>query len=208
MPKTAEILAEILGADKQELIDLMSQDVFMTYLGAAGRGISTEKKEQIAALNLNGIEFENAVYATAYGCDPTGHKWEHGIRKVASIIKGAPVQIKAQREIKVGSMDFLVYGVLDALKAGTIYDIKFSNKSFNSADLAGKYLTCSQHPIYFYIVPEANEFQYLVSDGEDLYIESYQRKDTPFIGDIIGGFIDGIKSEGLLDVYKQKWCAK
>ena len=58
VPKTAEILAEILGADKQELIDLMSQDVFMTYLGAAGRGISTEKKDQIAALNLNGIEFE------------------------------------------------------------------------------------------------------------------------------------------------------
>ena len=167
-----------------------------------------EPTEQNEAMR-NGIDFENAVYSTANGMlDPTGHKWEHGIRKVASIIKGAPVQVKAQREIKVRGMDFLVYGVLDVLKAGTIYDVKFSNKSFNSADLAGKYLTCSQHPTYFYIVPEANEFQYLVSDGEDLYIESYQRKDAPFIGDIIGVFIDGIKSEGLLDLYKQKWGAK
>ena len=69
VPKTAEILAEILGADKQELIDLMSQDVFMTYLGAAGRGISTEKKDQIAALNLNGIEFER-VRARYYPYTP------------------------------------------------------------------------------------------------------------------------------------------
>ncbi|MBR0474545.1 MAG: PASTA domain-containing protein [Erysipelotrichaceae bacterium] len=55
---TAEKLAAVLGADQQELEDLMSQDVFMTYLGAAGRGISTEKKEEIEALELNGIEFE------------------------------------------------------------------------------------------------------------------------------------------------------
>ena len=54
---TAEALAEVLGADKDELLSLLKQDVFMTYLGEKGRGISKEQKEAIEALNLNGIEF-------------------------------------------------------------------------------------------------------------------------------------------------------
>ncbi len=56
--KTARVLSEILGADYQELYDLLSRDSFMTYLGSKARGISTEVKNQIEALNLNGIEFE------------------------------------------------------------------------------------------------------------------------------------------------------
>lgn len=167
-----------------------------------------EPVEQTEAMR-NGVEFENAVYATEKGLfDPRGHRWEKGIRTIASLLNGAPVQIRAQRELTVHKMDFLVYGVLDALKAGTIYDVKFSNKSFGSADLAGKYLSCSQHPAYFYIVPEAERFQYLVSDGEDVYIEQYSRKDSPFIGDIVSNFIDSITADGLLGIYKEYWGAK
>ncbi len=54
---TAEVLAEYLDADYDELYDLLTSDAYMTYLGAAGRGISTELKEEIEALDLNGIEF-------------------------------------------------------------------------------------------------------------------------------------------------------
>ena len=54
---TAEKLAEVLGADKDELLALLNRDVFMTYLGEKGRTLSKEKKEEIEALNLNGIEF-------------------------------------------------------------------------------------------------------------------------------------------------------
>ena len=186
-----------------------------------------EKGEPSEAM-LKGIAFENLVYSIADGsfrpayapsfpCNPNnGEPMERfvyppgyqGACKVAEIIQGAPVQVKAQREITVDGMDFLVYGILDALKAGTIYDVKFKNKSFGSLDLAGDYLDSAQHPAYFYIVPEASEFKYLVSDGSDIYIETYRREDTPFIGDIIYEFIDSLAGWGLLDLYKEKWLTK
>lgn len=54
---TAKTLAEILGASEKELYSLLTQDRFLTYLGVKGRGITTEVKEQIEALELHGIEF-------------------------------------------------------------------------------------------------------------------------------------------------------
>lgn len=123
-----------------------------------------EKEEQTEAM-LNGINFENLVYSIAdrtftpkwvpsVGVNPvtgeaTGHleypKNYTGARKIADIIQGAQIQVKAQREITVDGMNFLVYGILDALKAGVIYDVKFLNKGIGSAELAGKYRECSQH---------------------------------------------------------------
>lgn len=186
-----------------------------------------EKGEQSEAM-LKGIVFENLCYSIANGsfhptteqsfpCNPnSGEPMERqvypfgyqGACKVAEFIKGAPVQVKAQREISINGMDFLVYGILDALKAGTIYDVKFKNKSFGSLDLAGSYMDSPQHPAYFYIVPEASEFKYLVSDGSDIYTETYRREDTPFIGDIISEFIDSLANWGLLELYKGKWLTK
>ena len=172
------------------------------------RTLRREKEEPTDAM-LNGIEFENAVYATAAGTmDPTGHKWEKGIQKVAKYLKNAPVQVKVSSDIRVDGMDFLLYGILDALKAGTIYDVKFLNKSIGSAELAGKYLESAQHPAYFYLVPDALAFRYLVSDGEDIYIESYLRQDTRYIGDYIHDFLLSITTDGLLDTYKEYWQAQ
>ena len=164
-------------------------------------------KEKTQAM-LNGIEFESEVYRQAHGLSREPHeKWETGIRKVAKIIGSAPVQVKAKREIAVGGMTFLVYGILDALKAGVIYDVKFYNKSLGADDVYGKYLGSPQHPTYFYIVPEATEFRYLVCDGEDVYEESYDKENTRDIGEIIGHFIDWLAQEDLLTVYKEKWVA-
>ena len=170
-----------------------------------------EKEEPTEAM-LNGIAFENLVYGIACGAyKPKAGEWDKnyaGAKKVAEIIKGAPIQVKASRAITVDGVEFLVYGVLDALKAGVIYDVKFSNKGFGSAELAGKYLECSQHPAYLYIVPEATEFQYLVSDGEDLYIERYERSDSKSIGEIIHWFTQDMKARGLWDEYEMYWTAK
>ncbi len=169
--------------------------------------LDRRKKDATQAM-LNGIAFEDQVYSQAHGLPREPHdQWEAGIQKVAAIIGSAPVQVKAQREIDVCGMTFLVYGILDALQAGIIYDVKFRNKSFGSEDIYGKYLSSPQHPTYFYIVPEATEFRYLVSDGEDVYQESYTRENTRFIGDIINDFIASLTSMGLLDRYKQHWAA-
>lgn len=172
--------------------------------------ISSLKREPVtpSVAMLNGREFEDAVYEAASGLPRKPHKkWEGGIQQIASIITSAPVQVKVQRSIKVAGRDFLLYGVLDAMKAGVIYDVKFSNKSFGSADLAGKYLASPQHPAYLYMVPEARRFEYLVSDGKDLYIEGYDRENTPYIGDIISEFVRSIEDMELLPLYLEKWEA-
>lgn len=170
--------------------------------------LNREHKEPDEAMQ-NGIDFENEVYKVASHQPRIAHdKWENGIQTVADIVSGAPFQVKAQRTLKVGDMDFLVFGILDAVKAGTIYDVKFSNKKFTSVDLAGKYFNSPQHPAYFFIVPEANEFSYLVSDGDDVYIETYHRKNTRFIGDIITEFVESLESMGLMELYKEKWVFK
>lgn len=171
------------------------------------RVLNRERVKPTEAM-LKGIQFEDAVYAAAAGMPYAPQdKWESGIRKVAAIIHGAPTQLKTQREIEVCGETFLVYGILDALKAGTIYDVKFSTKSFGGVELAGKYLDSPQHPAYLYIVPEAQSFEYLVSDGQDLYREVYSREETRPIGDIIAEFVQSIKDMGLYELYKSKWEA-
>lgn len=155
-----------------------------------------------------GIEFETAVYAQMHH-QPRRRidEWEEGIMKVAGYIGDAPTQVKAQRDIEVDGMNFLVYGILDALKAGVILDVKFTSRKFGGLELAGKYLDSPQHSAYFYIVPEAHQFQYLVSDGEDMYIETYCRDDSPPISEYIHNFITSVTQMGLLDVYREKWKA-
>jgi hypothetical protein len=158
---------------------------------------------------LDGIAFENEVYAAASGAPRKPHsKWESGIQSVASILRGAPTQVKVSREINVLGRTFLVYGILDALKAGTIYDVKYKVKSFNSIELAGSYLNSPQHPAYFYCVPDAHQFVYLVSDGTSLYTERHTPEESPHISQFIAQFIPSIQQMGLLNLYLEKWEAR
>lgn len=170
--------------------------------------INREPIEQTDAMR-NGVEFEREVYKTAAGIRRQPHpKWENGIQAVATVIKGAPVQVRVQREIEVCGINFLLYGILDAVKAGTIFDVKFVNKGFGSLELAGKYFDSPQHPAYLYSLPEANRFEYLVSDGNDLYKEAYDRTNTRPISEIIAEFVQSVSAMGLLELYKEKWAAK
>lgn len=170
--------------------------------------INREPIEQTDAMR-NGVEFEREVYKTAAGIRRQPHpKWESGIQAVATVIKGAPVQVRVQREIEVCGINFLLYGILDAVKAGTIFDVKFVNKGFGSLELAGKYFDSPQHPAYLYSLPEANRFEYLVSDGNDLYKEAYDRTNTRPISEIIAEFVQSVSAMGLLELYKEKWAAK
>lgn len=169
------------------------------------RTLRREKSEPNEAMQ-NGIDFENEVYKEAHHAKREPHpKWENGIQRIAGIIEHAPNQIKVSRELTVDGYDLLAYGVLDALKAGTIYDVKFLNKGFGSADLAGKYLNSPQHPAYLFMVPEANEFIYLLSDGEDLYTETYTRQNSRHFEDIVREFLHSLENMGLMETYETNW---
>lgn len=172
------------------------------------RTLRREPNEEPTQAMLDGIEFENEVYAAAKGLPRKPHKkWERGIQQVAAIIRGAAVQVRIQRDIRVDHQNFLLYGIADAVRAGVIYDVKFSSKGFGSREMAGNWLDSPQHPVYMYCVPEAEEFKYVCSDGDDLYTETYSRADTPDIRETLSNFMKYLELERLMDEYRLYWTA-
>ena len=132
-------------------------------------------------------------------------KWYRPAAEFGAMLRGAQFQVRIHRPITVRGMEFEIHGVLDALKEGVIYDIKFKNKSFGSSDIAGDWLDSPQHPFYFYLVPEARKFLYLVSDGNDIYIEQYFPEETVPAAKIIAEFVDFLEASGLMEEYREHW---
>lgn len=152
-----------------------------------------------------GIDFENLVTAIVNGeqTPPDLDKWYDAAHEVAEIVRGGLLQYKAKKEIVVAGITFLLYGRLDALKAGVVYDIKFSG-SYDR----GKYVTGTQHPTYLELIPNAYEFTYLVSNGGSVWRETYRRDETPDIREAISDFVSWLEANDLLDTYKEHWEAK
>lgn len=151
----------------------------------------------------NGIDFEDLVTAILKGKADTGHRWYEAASEVATLIKGAQLQHKASRTVRIAGRDVFLYGRLDALKAGIIYDIKFTS----SYD-AGKYYDSTQHPMYLAIMPEAYGFTYLASNGTNVWPEHYRRDETPDIIQTIQQFYAWLDGQGLMQVYLDHWEAR
>lgn len=131
------------------------------------------------------------------------HPWYKAAGRIAEIVRDGQLQFRAKKPVTIGNTHFLLYGRLDALKAGNVFDIKFS-KNYDKGD----YFKSTQHPVYLKIVPEARQFSYLVSNGSDVWTETYTREETPDIYPIISDFMEWITVQGLLSIYKEKWEAK
>lgn len=150
----------------------------------------------------NGIDFENLVTDIMQHKGNAKSSWFEAAADVAAFIRGGLLQVKVKRDMQVKGMDVLLYGRLDALKAGIVYDIKFS-KTYER----GKYLHSTQHPVYLALVPEAYAFTYLVSNGVNVWLETYWREETEDVRNIIEDFLLWLDKQGLLDLYKEKWLA-
>ena len=198
-----------------------AMESFLTALRGEKEELTPEQMQNIQ----NGFDFEKLVTDIATGafhpqyefdgmtdpdtceetCKEVYPKWYRPAAEFGAMLRGAQFQVRIHRSITVLGMEFEIHGVLDALKEGVIYDIKFKNKSFGSSDIAGDWLDSPQHPFYFYLVPEARKFMYLVSDGNDIYIEQYLPEETRKAADIISEFVDFLETAGLMDVYKANW---
>ena len=171
-----------------------------------------------------GIDFENLVteivtgrfrpeWKSSGGIDPnTGEargmmvypKWYDAAKKVANIIRGGLLQVPESKTVEIGGMQILLHGRLDALKAGTVYDIKFSG-SYDR----GKYFDSTQHPMYMELVPDAERFCYIISNGTDVWTEGYRREEIPIpIVATAADFLDWLKSMDLMPLFKERWLAK
>lgn len=153
----------------------------------------------------NGLDFEELVTSIANGADfqaDREHRWYDAASKVADIVRGGQFQVKAKKPVAVNGTDFLLYGRLDVLKAGDIDDIKFT-KNYER----GKYFGSTQHPMYFELIPEARRFSYLISNGTDVWTETYTREETRSIYPLIGDFADWLHDQRLFKIYAEKWEA-
>ena len=158
----------------------------------------------------NGIDFEElvtAIVTNEHRAEGHGtqdqHKWYGAAVKVASEVSGGQLQYKAKKSMTIAGTDVLLYGRLDVLKAGTIYDIKFSKRYER-----GKYIDSTQHPVYLELIPEASSFTYLISNGIDVWTETYRRDETKSIIPTIETFFEWLDSMGLTEEYRKAWAVK
>lgn len=153
-----------------------------------------------------GIGFEDLVTAILRGSQDVSEypsKWYDAAQEVAESIRGGVLQFRAKKEIEVSGIPFLLYGRLDVLKAGEIYDIKFSANYER-----GKYIESTQHPTYLELIPQARAFTYIISNGSAVWRETYRRDETRDIRIFIADFVAWLKNNSLLDTYKEHWLAK
>lgn len=167
------------------------------------RILKRESMPQSKAM-LEGIQFENMISAWNEGFKvDEKHELYKVIKECADILKGSQEQVKLYKDYKADDIDFLLYGRLDNLKRGIIYDTKFSKSYYY-----GRYWNCPQHSMYFELCPEANKFIYIVSDGKDVYKEEYRRFDFIPINAYIKPFIRFLEQKNLKQIYFEKWKSK
>lgn len=135
-----------------------------------------------------GIEFEEECYK--------------GNTCISPIIQGGAYQVVGKKVKNIAGLDFLLYGRLDVLKGGVVYDIKRV-----STYSPQKYINSYQHGFYLELFPRAYKFEYLVFDGKELHRETYYKDQVVYIDSVIENFINWLKQEKLLDLYKEKWRA-
>ena len=167
------------------------------------RTLNRQKTPQTKAM-LDGIHFENVVNHVLIGepIDET-HKWYKPIMQIYDELCSSQQQVALFKDVNVSGYNVVLHGILDFLKAGVIYDTKFS-KTYH----VGKYLSSPQHPMYFALVPEAYKFQYTICDGKYIYRETYYPEQCEPIEKTISDFFKFLERQNLMDTYKAKWLMK
>lgn len=150
-----------------------------------------------------GIDFEKLVTDICFGCRAVENSWYEAAKEIACDVKGGQFQLVATKNVSVAGLDFLLYGRIDCLKAGVISDIKFSGSY-----TVGKFFESPQHPMYMELVPEAELFTYIVSNGNRVWRETYRREECRSVLDIIQEFVDYLREKKLFSLYKSFWKAK
>lgn len=142
-----------------------------------------------------------------------GFSFEDLMIKKYEPTKNGCYQVKLSKNITTSTGSYVLYGRLDCLKAGRIYDYKYKG----SYDV-GIFFDSYQHPIYLELCPEAKEFEYLICnnysekkeiDDLNIYHEVYKREEIVLdIKQEIDKFISWLKTNELLDLYHEKWESK
>lgn len=164
--------------------------------------LNREPKQPTTAM-LEGVRFESVLNNVLKGeTIPKDHEWYNVITEMAAELDGAQQQVNifADVGIQYNGYTILLHGVLDYLKAGRIWDCKYS-KTY----ALNKYLQSPQHPMYLALVPEAFDFTYIISDGKYVYRERYPRDIVPPIQPTIKQFLAYLEKQNLIEIFERKW---
>lgn len=151
--------------------------------------LNREKKPPNEAM-LRGLQFEEECIAG-------------NVPGISEIIRGGTYQYSASKETKVAGIPVLLYGKIDILKAGIIYDIKSTAKY----ELQ-KYHDSVQHHMYMTMIPNAIKFVYLINNGHETFIETYRRDEIRPVEPLIEQFYNWLHSKNLWQVYADKWQSR
>ena len=159
------------------------------------KALYREKTEPSKAM-LEGRRFEDEVTRVLSG----GTSEDPFATEFGKLLDGATPQVREEKVLHVSGLDWNLVGVADYIRAGTIYDTKRVQRYEY-----GKYQRSTQHPAYFRLFPEANQFIYLIHDGKYNYQELYLRADSAPIEPYIIIFYEFLKTRDLFNVYQEKW---
>lgn len=131
-------------------------------------------------------------------------------KDISPIINGGIFQFKAHREAEIDGVNVLLYGILDVLKGGKIYDIK-RVRLYEP----GKYFTSMQHHFYlsFFTQNQVREFTYLIKDDELIFHHEtyYNEGDSVHFEKckkVVSDFFNWLKIHNLYDIFLDKWKQK
>ena len=150
-----------------------------------------------------------------------GFEYEKYMQENFEETLGGAYQVKVSKEYG----DYLLYGIIDCLKGGIIYDYKYT-KNYE----VGKFFNNHQTLMYLEMVPEAKKMVYLItnkfdetkySDANlkdiekteyavgDIFREEYTKDMFPeTIDSILHKFEEWLKQYNLFDLYTEKWKCK
>lgn len=150
-----------------------------------------------------------------------GFAYEKYMQENYSETLGGAYQVKVSKEYG----DYLLYGIIDCLKGGIIYDYKYTSNYE-----VGKFFNNHQTLMYLEMVPEASKMIYLITNKfekieypdikfkdtakveyevGDIFKEEYTKDLFPeTIESVLHKFIEWLKSYNLYDLYTEKWKCK
>lgn len=150
-----------------------------------------------------------------------GYEFEAYMQENYEETKNGAYQVVVQKEYG----DYLLYGKVDCLKGGIIYDYKYT-KNYD----VGKFFGNHQTLMYLEMVPEASKMVYLITNKfevedyadidymdtdkieytvGDIFREEYTKDMFPeTIDSILNKFENWLKEYDLFDLYTEKWKCK
>lgn len=146
-----------------------------------------------------------------------GYAFEKWAEENYETTKGGVYQIKLSQDfISASKTHYLLYGIVDCIKGGVVYDYKHTGNYE-----VGNFCDKCQSSMYLQLVPSADRIVYIIGKDKPLYQltennnvpynlfeEEYLRDNVRNIGDIISDFEEWLKINNLIEVYHEKWLAK